>query len=137
MTFKRVNDFSTEDPAKLDRELSQLEDNVNAEFSLVRRQMAPLASAVTFTPIAAQPIVAIQPDQQLSVDTGIVSGNVVFPDIKAENFGRKFVIIKRLAANSIFCSCSNPNVKRNGTTFPTITAVGVTTFYCDSAGYYT
>ena len=67
MTFKRVNDFATDNPGKLDRELSQLESNIDAEFVLARKELAPQLQVVTFRATAARPITAILPDQQLSV----------------------------------------------------------------------
>ena len=136
MTFKRVN-FATEDPAKLDRELSQLETNIDAEFVLVRKQLAPQLQVATFTPKTGRTIVAIQPDQQLSIDTSSARANVVFPALTPANFGRKFVIIQRTAGNPILTSCQDPNVQCDATAFPTITAVGRTEFSCDASGYYT
>lgn len=136
MTLKRVNDFSTEDPARLDRELSQLEDNLDAEFRLIRKEMAPQARVSTFVPMGVDSIRAIQPDQQLSVDTSILSGAVVFPPLSPENYGRRFTLIKRKAANNIVTSCQDTAVFCNAAAFPTLAAVGVYVFFCDSTGYY-
>lgn len=136
MSFKRVNDFTTEDPVRLDRELAQLEDNIVAEFDLVRKQLAPQLQVVSFTATASRGIVSISPDQQLSVDTSIANGFVVFPPLVASNFGRKFVLIKRTSTGSMITSCQDSTVLCNGAAFPTITAVGVTSFHCDAGGYY-
>ncbi|MEI9950803.1 MAG: hypothetical protein WDO74_17940 [Pseudomonadota bacterium] len=136
MTFKRVNDFTTENPVKLDRELAQLEDNITAEFDLLRKQTAPQLQVVTFTASASRGIVSILPDQQLSVDTSIATGFVVLPLLVPSNFGRKFVLIKRSFTGSIITSCQDSTVLCNGAGFPTISAIGVTTFHCDSTGYF-
>ncbi len=136
MTLKRVNDFSTENPEKLDRELSQLEDNVDAEFKLVRKELAPQPRPVSFVSSASRGIVAIQPGDQLSVDTFIANASVVLPPLSPANFGRKFVLIKRVSTNAIAVSCQDATVSCNGGAFPNITAVGVTVFYCDASGYY-
>jgi hypothetical protein len=136
MTLKRVNDFATQNPQKLDRDLAQLEDNVASEFDAVRRQLTPQLQVVTFRASTIRGIVAIQPDQQLSIDTAAATAYVVFPPLIPSNFGRRFVIILRTAGNPIVTSCQDTNVQCNATTFPTITVVGVTTFTCDAAGYY-
>jgi len=138
VTFKRVNDFATEDPAKLDRELAQLEDNITAEFVLVRKQLAPQLQVVSFTPASGRQIVAILPDQQLSVDTGQADAKVVFPPLLPANFGRRFALIKRMTANAVVTSCQDPLVTCNGAAFPSFGAgaVGLFVFHCDSSGYY-
>lgn len=136
MTFKRVNDFSTEDPSRLDRELSQLEDNINAEFILARKELAPQARPTSFMATASRGIVPVLVDEQLSIDTSIANASAVFPPLDPKNFGRKFVLIKRAAANSLKTSCQDATVLYNGSAFPTFTLIGVYVFYCDSSGYY-
>ena len=136
MTFRRVNNFNTDQPAKLSRELSTMEDNVTAEFTLLKGQLAPLLQAVTFTATPTRGIVAMLADQQLSIDTSLASGAVVLPALDPRNFGRRFVVLKRVAPNSVVVSCQDPAVKCNGVAFPTLAAIGATYFLCDSAGYY-
>ena len=136
MTFKRVNDYTTEDPVRLDRELSQLEDNIANEFGAVRKEMAPLMRADSFLPNSVRGIVAAMPDQQLTVDTSQASAAVVFPALSAANFGRRFVLVKRVLANNLVTSCADASVLCNGAAFPTLTAIGRYEFTCDASGYY-
>ncbi|HYQ03720.1 MAG TPA: hypothetical protein VER96_33835 [Polyangiaceae bacterium] len=136
MTFKRVNDFATEDPAKLDRELSQLESNIDAEFNLVRKELAPQLRVDSFYATASRGIVAMQPDKQLTIDTSIAPATAVFPKLTPANFGRRFVIVKRAGANNITTSCQDATVLCNGAAFPVLAAVGRYEFTCDASGYY-
>lgn len=137
MSFKRISNFSTSNPAKLDRELSQLEENAAAEFNSVRRDLAPVLSIAAFLSTPQRSIVSIFPDQQLSIDTTLAPASVVFPAIDSRNFGRRFVVVKRNAGGgSITPRCQDPLVTCNGTVFPIITAPGITIFVCDATGYY-
>src|SRR6187549_2417284 len=136
MTFKRINSCSTGDPPRLDRELSQLEDNIDAEFNLARKQLAPQAQPIKFTAVGVNTIAALLPDQQISIDTSVVSAAAVLPPLSSENFGKRFIMIKPVAGGSIVTSCQDSAVLCNGAAFPTFTAIGVTVFYCDSQGYY-
>lgn len=137
MTFKRLNNFTTENAAKLGRELPQFEDNAAQEFGAVRRELLPVLSPVSFTAMPQRGIIAILPDQQLSVDTTLAAASVVFPPIDTRNFGRRFVLVKRNpGGGSVLTSCQDPTVKCNGSVFPTIAAAGVTVFFLDASGYY-
>lgn len=137
MSFDRVNDFSTRDPDRLERELSEMEDNINSEFVAVRKEFAPQMRVETFRSLdVASGIRAVRFDEQLSLDTGVASVAVVFPALDPRNFGRRFVLIKRLGSNSIVTSCQDPTVLCNGAAFPTLAAVGAYAFYCDASGYY-
>jgi hypothetical protein len=137
MTFKRVNDFSTDDPVMLDRELSQLEDNVSAQFDVAEKTYAKQMAPASFMPIGAASAVPMQPSTQLSLDTSQASALAVLPALDPTNFGKRFTIIKRLATNSVVVNCTDTTVTLNGAAFPlTLTAVGVTIFYCDAAGYW-
>ncbi len=138
MTFKRVNDFATDNPPKLDRELSQLETNISDELILMRRELAPQALVVSFAALPGRGITPILPDQQLSVDSSAADGAVVFPPLDPKNFGRKFIVIKQTLAGNVATSCQDPAVKCNATTFPLLAAaaVGVFVFYCDASGYF-
>lgn len=136
MTFRRVNNFTTEDPKRLARELSTMEDNLTAEFNLLRAELAPNLRAVSFVATPARGIVAILPDQQLSVDTSLANASVVFPALDPRNFGHRFAVVKRVTAGSIVTSCQDAAVLCNAAPFPTIVAAGLTIFCCDSSGYF-
>jgi len=137
MNFTHLANYDTDDKARLARQLSQLEDNISVALNQLELEAEQQALPAVFTARTPMTIVAIQPGQQLSVDTGLVSAAVVFPPVAASSIGKRFTLIKRYAANSIVCSCSDSTVKRNGGAFPTITAAGATVFYCDALGYYT
>lgn len=138
MTFKRVNDFSTDpgNEAKLDRELSQLEDNIARSFQEADDKFALQMVVRAFTPLGTDKVVAIQPGDQLSLDTGPGDVAVVFPPLTPANFGRLFRVLKRYPMNNVVLSCQDPTVLLNGAAFVTIAAVGVTTVFCDATGYY-
>lgn len=138
MTFKRVNDFSTDpgDEKRLDRELSQLEDNIAAEFNAAQKAAAPQLRVVNFFATPSRGIVPVLPDQQLSLDTSIAFAAAVFPALAPANFGRRFVLVKRVATNTVVTSCQDATVLCNGAAFPTLAAVGRYEFACDASGYY-
>jgi len=52
------------------------------------------------------------------VDTSIWGATVVLPDLAPVNFGRRFVLIKALAVQTVTVLCREPAVTCNGTTFP-------------------
>lgn len=136
MTFKRVNDYSTDDPVKLDRELSQLEDNIAAEFSFVEDNFAKAVTVDVFRALGSIRIVPFMPGEQLSVETDQADAVVVFPPLTPTNFGRPFSLIKRSSTGNVVLSCSDPNVKYNGGSFPTVTTQGGTRYGCDASGYW-
>jgi len=137
MTLRRVNDFSTEDPVMLDRELAQLEDNVSAEFDLIESTFAKQMTVASFMPLAAAYVTPLQPSEQRSFDTTQASAIAVLPALAPENFGRRFTILKRQAANAVSVACADPTVLINGSAGPlSVTAVGIRVFYCDATGYY-
>ena len=138
MTFRRVNDFSTDKPVMLDRELSQLESNVADEFAVASKTYAREAAVSDFAPLGASIVVPLLPGEQRSIDTSLLSALAVLPPLRPDNFGKRFVVIKRAAANGITVSCADPKVLHNGGAFPVLGVgfVGVRIFYCDAAGYY-
>ena len=136
MTLSHINSFDTDNPQKLSRQLSDLEDNVSAELDRVRAGAVPIPIVASFSATASRGIVALLPDQQLTIDTSIASAAAVLPPLTPANFGRKFLVVKRVGTNSIVTSCQDATVLCNGGAFPTITAIGITTFCCDSSGYY-
>lgn len=137
--FKHIQQFETLDPAKLGRQLSELEDSLDGALNRVREASSPLLANRIFVPTQASPISSLGPDEQLTVDTSFWNALVVLPDLAPANFGRRFVLIKALiGANTIAVSCRNPTVLCNGGAFPVLTGpAGVTTFYCNKYGYYT
>lgn len=137
MTFKRVNSFTTEDAAKLARELPQLEDNVAAEFSSLRGEVLSRPQVVNFIATPTRNVIAILPDQQLSVDTSQAEATVVFPALDARNFGRIFFLIKRNSSPfDLKTACQDPAVLCNAVPFPILMSSGAVVFLCDSSGYY-
>jgi hypothetical protein len=136
VTLPHINSFSTENPGKLSRELSEFEDNVSGELDAVRASSVPIPTVSSFLATASQGITNLRADQQLTVDTGIANAAVVLPPLTPKNFGRSFRLIKRYAANTITTSCQDATVLCNGGAFPVLAAVGVTEFYCDASGYY-
>lgn len=136
MTLKHINDFKTRDPDKLQRQLSELEDNISKEFALARKETVPQLLVKSFYASASKGIVALQPDQQVNIDTSIAPAAAVFPALTPANFGRRFVLVKRVGANNLVTSCQDSTVLCNGAAFPTLTAVGRYEFTCDASGYY-
>ncbi len=139
MTLKQINQFSTDDPDKLGRQLSAFEDNVHAECENISSNFEPVFGVVTRVslPAPAPSSFALLVDHQISFDTALGNLTAVLPPLSADNFGRRFVAIKRLAANTLNVLCQDPAAKLNGSAFPlAITAAGPTVFYCDAAGYY-
>lgn len=135
--MKRITEFHTKDPVKLDRELSQLEDNVDLALREFAAAATPQAGVDSFQPIGAVTIASLLPDRQLSIDTSLGNAIAVLPPLATANFGRQFVLIKRVAANQISVSCADPDVLHNGGAFPIVlAATGVRLFYCDARGYY-
>jgi hypothetical protein len=137
MNFTHISTFDADNPERLARQLSALEDNVSKSLDQLELEAEQQALPASFTAVGSNTIVAIQAGQQLSVDTSQASAMVVFPPLVAKNIGKRFTLLKRVAANSVVCSCSDATVKRNAGAFPTITAAGATVFYCDSTGYFT
>jgi hypothetical protein len=136
VSLEHINSFDTGSPGKLSRQLSDLEDNVAAELERVRGSSVPVPAISSFLASAARGITNLQADQQLSVDTSQAPAAVVFPPLNPNNFGRRFVIIKRTAANNIVTSCQDASVLCNGAAFPALAAVGRYEFSCDASGYY-
>lgn len=139
MTLQRIGDWSTDDPVKLDRELTAHEDSIAAEFQSVRDTFARTATVSTRVSLPApKPAAfALQPDEQASFDTLLGGLTGVLPALTPKNFGRRFVVLKRFAANTVSVVCQDPTVKLNAAAFPlAISAAGATVFYCDAAGYY-
>lgn len=137
MTFKRVNSYSTDKPARLDRELVQLEDNIAAAFVAARGEAVPRPRVESFLATPTRNIVAILPGQQLSIDTSLAAANVVFPALDPRNFGALFILIKRNAVGgNVRTSCQDPAVLCNAAAFPTLAASGAVVFFCDATGYF-
>lgn len=138
MTTKlsHVNSYDTDDPKKLSRQLSDLEDRIDAALQAVQRDSVPQPSVAAFLASATRGIVAVLPDQQLTIETSQASAAAVFPALNPSNFGRRFVLIKRSAVNNIVTSCRDTSVLCNGAAFPTLAAVGRYEFTCDASGYY-
>ncbi len=139
MTLKQINQFETDDPEKLGRQLSNFEDNVHAECESIRQSFEAFPAVVlnTFLPAPKSTIFPLAADQQASFDTLLGSVTAILPPLRAANFGRRFIVLKRYAANTVSVSCQDPAVKLNAAAFPlAITAAGVTVFCCDQAGYY-
>ena len=136
MTLAHINSFTTDNPAKLSRELSDFEDRVSKELDNVRASSVPVPLVSKY--LAAQPIgiVSVQPDQQLSVDTSRADSTVILPALSPKNFGRSFRVIKPSAANVIQFVCQDPAVLCNAAAFPVVVAAGPYIFYCDALGYY-
>lgn len=140
MTLKQISQFQTDDPGKLGRQLSQLEENVHAECTAIRTSFPPLPNVTTriSLPAPKPAAFALQPDEQASFDTVLGNLSGILPPLIAANFGRRFIVIKRAAAGTLNVLCRDPAVLLNGAAgFPlAITAAGATVFYCDAAGYY-
>lgn len=136
MSLNHINQFDTDNPDKLSRQLSDFEDRVSSELDKVRLASTPVPTLAKFVPSAALGIVAALPDQQLAVDTSQASAVVVLPALVAKNFGRSFRVIKLAVANNIAFICQDSSVTCNAGAFPTVFGVGVTVFFCDSLGYW-
>jgi hypothetical protein len=141
LTFKRVNDFSTENPTMLDRELSQLEDNVDSETRAIRATylLAPAIQSFVANPSAAANIVAFKVPGQLSVDPSKAIVTVVFPPLSPANFGQVFSLIRRSTGFATVTANQVSTVACNlSTTWPTFSTAAnlVTQFFCDASGYY-
>jgi len=137
MTLKQVNQFHTSDPKLLDRELNTLEDNVAKETESIRSTFLPAPTCLTYTYSTSPGIVHAQADTQLSVDTSMGNVTVVLPALSPKNFGRRFVILKRVTANTITIVCQDPAVTLNGGSPVNVSlASGGATFLCDAVGYY-
>jgi hypothetical protein len=139
MTFKEVGTFDTDDQAKLARQLTAFEDNVRDEFVVSRKTFAqtPAVQTRISLPAPKPAAFALQPDEQASFDTALGNLTGVLPPLVPANFGRRFIVVKRLGTNTVNVVCQDASVKLNGGAFPlAITASGVTVFYCDAAGYY-
>lgn len=135
--MRKVNQFTTTDPVRLARELNALEDNASRAVAEAQADSMPLASQSVFTPTTTLSTVSLGPDQQLAVDTSSFGAGVVLPDLDPRNFGKAFVLIKALGANTVVVSCANGAVKYNNGAFPvTLSSAGVTTFRCCKTGYY-
>lgn len=138
MTFKRVNDFSTENPVMLDRELSQLESNIADQFNELDKTVAKSTNVSSFFSLSPNTVVPLMVDEQRSIDTTQGNAIAVLPALDPTNFGRRFVVIKRSASNAISVTCSDTAAQINAAAFPlSITAVGARVIYCDQTGYYT
>jgi hypothetical protein len=136
VSLARIQQFDTTDPAKLGRQLSALEDNTSKAIDQAQAASSPLPIASVFTATAAKGVVSLGPDQQLSVDTSVAGASIVLPALKPTNFGRRFVLIKPVAANAVTVLCQDSTVLCNGAALPSLAAVGVYVFYCDKYGYY-
>ena len=62
----------------------------------------------------------------------------MFPAPVAQNFGRRFVLVKRVTQGAVVTSCQDPLAPCNASAFPSFGAgaVGAFVFYCDAQGYY-
>jgi hypothetical protein len=136
VTLAHINSFTTDNPAKLSRELSDFEDRVSKELDNVRATSVPVPLVSRFVATPTLGIVSAQPGQQLEVDTSQASAVVVLPALIAKNFGRVFLVIKSAAANNLTFVCQDPSVLCNGVAFPVAAAIGVRIFYCSASGYY-
>lgn len=136
MSLIHIQQFETTDPVRLGRQLSALEDNVSKAIDEARAASSPLPTVALFTATAAKGVASLGPDQQLSVDTSIANASVVLPALKPANFGRRFVLLKPVAANAVTMLCQDSAVLCNGAALPSLAAVGVYVFYCDKYGYY-
>jgi hypothetical protein len=129
-------EFHTDDPVKLARELTGLEENVERAIREVVGATSPQAAVDSFASLGSATIAPLLPDHQLSIDTSQASAIAVLPAVASANFGRRFVLIKRVAANQISVSCSDPTATHNAGAFPVLAAAGARVFYCDAQGYY-
>jgi hypothetical protein len=137
MTFQQVNNWHTDDPKQLDRELNTLEDNISNETASIRSLFIPRPTALTYKFTKPPGIVAALPDTQLSIDTTLGAVTCVFPPISPSVVNRTFRIINRNGAHTVFLKCSDPKALLNGGTFSaTLTSAGQMTIYCDAVGYY-
>lgn len=136
MTFKRVNNFTTDKLLQLGRELPQLEENVAAEFVLLRGETIARPRVETFIATPTRRVIAILPDQQLSVDTSNSEATVVFPAPEPRLFGRIFFLIKRSGLGNLVTQCQDPATKCNDAAFPVFMSAGAVVFLCDASGYY-
>lgn len=138
MTLTRVGDFHPRDPDKLDRELTQLEDNAFRETQSIRADCAP--RALVDRTLVAKPALTSLPaqfDRQISIDTSRGNRTVILPPLSAENFGKTLAIIWRSPAiNSAFIACQKPSDKINQSASPATVSAVVTVVYCDDAGYW-
>jgi hypothetical protein len=137
--MKRVNQFHSDDPTKLTRELSDFEDNVDAALQQQAAATVPRPIVDSFQPIGSVTVTPLLPDHQLSIDTATGNAIAVLPAVASANFGRRFVLVKRSALNQITVTCSDPSATHNAAAFPFVTAAGfagVRVFYCDARGYY-
>lgn len=138
--MKRINQFHTDDPVKLDRELGDFEGNVDQALRDLAAVTVPQAVVDSFQPLGSVVVAPLLPDHQLSIDTGLGNAIAVLPAPAPANFGRRFVLVKRVTANQIAVTCADPTVTHNGAPppFPVMAAAsaGVRVFYCDAAGYY-
>lgn len=138
MTLRRVNAFSTKDPDKLERELSEFEDNAERETRDIRASLLPVPQVVSFRALSGVTNrVLADLDQHIGVDTLLADCTVLLPLLKPKNFGRRLTVIKRVGNGSIFITCVDPLTKINGSTTPiTLTAAGQRTLFCDQEGYF-
>jgi hypothetical protein len=138
MTLRRVNDFSTKEPDKLERELIEFEDNTERETRDIRANFLPVPQLISFRAISGVTNrVLAQLDQQLGIDTLLADCTVLLPILAAKNFGRRLTVIKRVGNGSIFITCVDPLTKINGSTTPiTLSAAGQRTIFCDQEGYF-
>lgn len=141
MSFSHVNSFDTDNPDRLSRQLSQMEDNISAECASIRAQTLPVPTIATFTALASAVanIIAIGTAKQLSVDSANASLTVLFPPITAALIGQRFTLIRRSSANNVVTANQVAGTLCNGSaTWPTFTGATprVIEFYCDSSGYF-
>ena len=141
MSLTHINQFTTNDPIGLGRQLSKLEDNVSAECDDIRANTLGLPVLASFTAVAGAVtnIVAIGSPKQLSVDSTAASVNVIFPKLTSANFGQRFTLLRRSSANNVVTACLDTTVLCNGSlTWPTFTGATprLIEFYCDSSGYF-
>jgi hypothetical protein len=141
VTLQRINNFMTDQPPELGRQLSRFEDNAGRELDSVRAASLPKPTLSAFTSkvgVAVNRVTFSNPGQ-LSIDSGQASVNVLFPKLTTAFFGLRFTLIRRSSLNSVICACLDTTVSCQGSlTFPTFTGATprVIEFYCDSSGYY-
>lgn len=136
MTFQRLNQFHCDDPAKLDRELNALEDNISRETASIRASCAPRPAIVRVVASASAPTVAVLFDQQVTLDTSVAAGVAVLPPLSPANFGRRAVIVCPSPSNTRKVACQREGDTVDLSTLPQSIGAGVTEVFCDASGYW-
>lgn len=136
MTLKQVNNWDTDNPDKLGRQLSTFEDDVAAEANSIRAGFVPQLRVLRLRASATVSAFVVSFDQMTVIDTSLATGTAILPPLTAALFGRRAVLLFPSSAHSRFVTCQNPADNIQGSAGSFAANQGITEVFCDASGYW-